>query len=119
MIDFQILKQSLKCGCPECGQPSIFPHKFTLDVKDTCEHCGFKIANHDSGDGPAVFLIFILGFVLTPLALWLSVVVDIPLWGHAIIWSVVSVGLCFLTMQPLKTYVIALNYKHRGGAHGV
>lgn len=119
MIKGTILKQSLKCGCPKCGHPSIFPHKFTLDVKQNCGDCGLKIADHDSGDGPAFFALSILCFVLTPLALWIAAVIEIPLWEHAIIWSVVSIGFCFLTMQPLKAYFIALNFKHRGGAHGV
>lgn len=119
MINPSVLKQSLKCGCPKCGQPSIFPNKFTLNVKVKCDNCGFKIADHDSGDGPAFFALSILCFVLTPLALWIAVLVDIPLWAHAVLWSVISVGVCLLTMQPLKAYFIALNYKHRGGAHGV
>ena len=78
-----------------------------------------NIANHDSGDGPAVFLVFILGFLLTPLALLTAAFYPIPLWVHALLWTGVSIGICLFTMQPLKAYVIALNYKHRGGAKGV
>lgn len=77
------------------------------------------IAGHDSGDGPAVFLIFILGFLLVPLALFLDAYFPIPLWAHAILWTIASLGICVFTMQPLKAYVIALNYKHRGNIHGV
>ncbi len=119
MIDKNIIKQSIQCGCPKCGTPSVFPHKLTLDVIEKCPVCGLDVKSQDSGDGPAVFLIFILGFLLTPLALVLEYYYSIPLWVHAILWTVVSIGLCILTMQPLKAYVMALNYKHRGGAHGV
>jgi len=119
MIKTNLFKQSMRCGCPKCGVPNIFPHKFTLDVKKKCPACGLKISDHDSGDGPAFFAGAVLCFVLTPLALWLAAVMNIPLWAHAIIWTFVSVAFCILTMQPLKTYFIALNYKHRGGAHGV
>lgn len=109
----------MRCGCPKCGAPSIFPHRMTLDTIEHCPVCGLKVKDHDSGDGPAVFLIFILGFVLTPLALWLDAVAQIPLWAHAVIWTIAAIAVCIGTMQPLKAYVIALNYKHRGGAHGV
>jgi len=119
MIDRDLFNQSMKCGCPKCGTPSIFPHKFTLDVIEKCPECGIEIAEHDSGDGPAFFAGSILCFIMTPLALWLATIIDIPLWAHAIIWSVACIGFCILTMQPLKAYFIALNYKHRGGAHGV
>jgi uncharacterized protein (DUF983 family) len=119
MINAPLFKQSIKCGCPKCGEPSIFPHKFTLDVKDKCAACDLKIANHDSGDGPAFFLLSALCFIVTPLALWVASAYDIPLWMHAIIWTIVCVGLCLVVLQPLKAYFIALNYKHRGGAHGI
>ena len=114
-----LIRQSLKCGCPRCGKPDIFPHKFTLEVKETCRNCDLKLKDHDSGDGPAVFLVFILGFLLTPLALVTDAFLPMPLWAHAIIWTIAAILICLGTMQPIKAYVIALNYKHRGGAHGV
>ena len=119
MIYDRTLKQSLRCGCPKCGEPSIFPHKFTLNVKDKCDACGFKIANHDSGDGPAFFALSALCFIMTPLALWVAAIWDWPLWVHGTVWTFLTILFCLLTMQPLKTYFIALNYNHRGGAHGV
>lgn len=119
MIDTGLIKQSLKCGCPKCGTPSVFPHKLTLDVYDTCPKCGLNIRDQDTGDGPAVFLSFFLGFLLTPLALLLDHYYTVPLWAHAIIWTVAAIGVCIFTMQPTKAYVMALNYKHRGEAHGV
>jgi len=119
MDHVQIFKQSLKNGCPKCGKPNIFPHRFTLEVKDQCDHCGLKLRDHDSGDGPAFFVLSALCFILTPLALWLGMTTETPLWAHAIIWTIASVIFCLLTMQPLKAYFIALNYQHRGGAKGV
>ncbi|PCH98705.1 MAG: hypothetical protein COB76_06805 [Alphaproteobacteria bacterium] len=115
MLNKKIILQSLRCACPKCGTASIFPHRLTLTVKKTCPSCKLKLKNHDSGDGPAVFLVFILGFLLTPSALLLSAYTTIPLWGHAILWTCVALGICIFTMQPLKTFVIALNHKHRNG----
>ncbi len=119
MIDTKIIKQSMKCGCPKCGTPNVFPHKLTLDVITECASCGLNVRNQDSGDGPAVFLTFILGFLLTPMALILDNMFVVPLWAHAIIWTFAAIGCCIIMMQPLKAYVMALNYKHRGETHGV
>jgi uncharacterized protein (DUF983 family) len=115
----EIIKNSLKCGCPKCGTPRIFPNIFTLEVKDKCDACGLDLKDHDSGDGPAFFALTILCFVLTPLALWLAFIIEIPLWAHAVIWTFVSIAICIATMQPLKAYFIALNYKYREGKKGV
>ena len=82
-------------------------------MADHCQVCGLNLAAQDSGDGPAVFLIFILGFLVVPPALWVSMKVDWPLWLHAIIWSTVILGLALGMLRPAKGVVIALQYRHR------
>jgi uncharacterized protein (DUF983 family) len=114
-----LVVSSLKCLCPQCGKDNIFPHRLTLTVKDQCTACGLDLKNHDSGDGPAFFLLSVLCIVITPLALWFAAVTDLPLWLYAIIWTLVCLAACIVTLQPLKTYFITLNFKHRDGAHGV
>lgn len=73
------------------------------------------LARNDSGDGPAVFLIFALGFLLVPLALFVETLFAPPLWVHAVLWTVVALGLTIGALRPLKSYVIALQFKHRPG----
>ena len=91
----------------------MFKHGFTLDVVDMCDVCGLPLAKNDSGDGPAVFLIFILGFLLVPMALLADAYFTIPLWAHAVVWTLAAIGICVFTMRPIKAYVIALQFKHR------
>lgn len=83
-----------------------------MTIREKCDHCGLDLAANDSADGPAVFLIFILGFLLVPIALLADALFDIPLAVHAIIWSVVALGLTLGSLRPLKAYIIALQYKH-------
>ena len=90
----------------------MFPSGLTLSTVDRCESCEFPMSKHDSGDGPAVFLIFILGFLLVPLAIWLEVIYLPPLWVHVVLWGIVGLAICMFTMQPLKSYVIHLQYRH-------
>ncbi len=105
-----------RCACPRCGRGRLF--KGYLDVVERCDVCGLDLAAVDSGDGPAVFLIFILGFLVVPVALWVSMTVDWPLWLHAIVWSVVVIGLTLGMLRPAKAFVVALQYKHRRSKSG-
>lgn len=104
------LSAARSCACPRCGRGALF-HGY-LTVVERCEVCGLRLAAHDAGDGPAVFLIFILGFVTVPPILWISLRVDWPLWLHAVVWSVVVLGLTLGMLRPAKAYTVALHFKH-------
>ena len=111
--DFEILKLGLACKCPSCKEGSLFkPGLMTLTLKDKCENCGLALDKNDSADGPAVFLIFILGFALVPLALLLEFTIHPPLWLHIVLWSAVSLFITLGTLRPLKSYIIALQFKY-------
>lgn len=99
--------------CPRCGQGDLYKPGLTLTVQDKCPDCGLALAKNDSADGPAVFLIFLLGALLVPAALLLEVVAAPPLWVHGVLWTIVALSLTLGLLRPLKAYVIALQYKHR------
>ncbi|MBI1208380.1 MAG: DUF983 domain-containing protein [Azospirillum sp.] len=106
----------VRCVCPRCGKGPLF--QGFLTVVDRCASCGLELARNDSGDGPAIFLIFILGFLVVPVALWVAMSVDWPLWIHAILWSVVILGLALGMLRPAKGILIALQYRHRREEYG-
>lgn len=110
------LQQGLACKCPKCNEGDLFePGFLAYELLEKCPSCGFDYSQNDSADGPAVFLIFILGFLLVPLALMLEAVLHPPLWFHAILWTIVALGLTLGSLKPLKSYIIHLQYKHRPG----
>lgn len=84
-----------------------------MTLRESCAHCGLDFTKNDSADGPAVFLIFVLGFLLVPLALLTDSLFHWPLWLHAIVWGFVALSLTLGALRPLKAYIIALQYKHR------
>ena len=45
----------------------------SLTLKPRCASCGLDYAFADSGDGPAVFVILIVGFIVVGVALWMEV----------------------------------------------
>ncbi len=107
-----LLKTALACRCPKCGKGPLYKPGLTLNLREICPVCGLDLAGNDSADGPAVVMIFVLGLALVPLALVLDANFTIPLWVHAVLWSVVALGLTVGTLRPLKSYIIALQYKH-------
>ncbi|MDD3446101.1 MAG: DUF983 domain-containing protein, partial [Zavarzinia sp.] len=73
-----------KARCPRCGQGALFTG--LLAVRDKCPSCDLDYSAIDTGDGPAVFVILILGAIVTGGALWLELTYEPPMWVHLIIW---------------------------------
>ncbi len=67
----------------------------------------------DAGDGPAVFVILILGAVSVGLAILVEVKFAPPLWVHVVLWTPLVIGGSILLLRPLKAGLIALQYRHR------
>lgn len=91
----------------------LYKSRFSLELRDSCPSCGLDFSRNDSADGPAVFLIFILGAMLVPLAFAFENLLSPPLWVHAALWGSVALGITVGTLRPLKSYIIALQFKHR------
>lgn len=82
-------------------------------MQQICPACGLDLTRADSADGPAVFLIFVLGASLVPLALIFETAFAPPLWVHAVLWGAVALGITLAALRPLKALVVALQYRHR------
>jgi uncharacterized protein (DUF983 family) len=106
-----LLRVTFLCRCPRCAEGRLFSGFFV--VKPQCEHCGLNFAKGDMGDGPAVFLIFILGAVLVPIALVVSMRVEWPLWAHAILWGILILAATLGLLQPARALTLALQYRTR------
>jgi uncharacterized protein (DUF983 family) len=74
---------------------------------------GLDFGFTDSGDGPAVFIILLAGFVVTGLALFVEVSYQPPLWVHAALWLPLGLGLPLLLLRPFKATLVALQYRYR------
>lgn len=111
--DLTLIRRSLHLRCPRCDQGALYKSGLLPDLLERCPVCGLDYTRNDSADGPAVFLIFILGFVLVPMALAFEFMLAPPLWMHVILWPTLTVGLTIGSLKPLKSYIIALQFKHR------
>ncbi|MBM3597107.1 MAG: DUF983 domain-containing protein [Alphaproteobacteria bacterium] len=105
------LAAALSCACPRCGQGRLYSGMLT--VAGTCTVCGLALHRHDSGDGPAVFVILVLGGIVVGLALWLEARLAPPVWLHAVLWPPIILGGAIAMLRLLKALLIALQFRHR------
>ncbi|MEO0391744.1 MAG: DUF983 domain-containing protein [Pseudomonadota bacterium] len=104
----------LRCRCPQCGEGRIF--NGFLQVKDQCDVCQFELGKHDSGDGPAFFVLSILCGVVTPIALIVNMNMTIPLWVNAVLWGAIILGATLAMLRPAFGLMIAVQYRSRAGS---
>jgi uncharacterized protein (DUF983 family) len=108
-----VLRAAVLGRCPRCGQGSLF--RGYLAVAPACTNCGLDFSGLDAGDGPAVFVIFIVGFIVAGGALILEITVKPPYWLHAAIWLPLIVVLSLGLLRPLKAWLMVQQYRHRRG----
>ncbi|HEX6865882.1 MAG TPA: DUF983 domain-containing protein [Caulobacteraceae bacterium] len=101
----------LRGRCPNCGEGRLFAG--FLKVADRCEACGFDLAKADSGDGPAVFIILIVGFLVAFAALFTEVAYRPPIWVHLIVWLPLTVVLCLAMLRPMKGLLLAAQFTNK------
>lgn len=104
------MRAGLACRCPRCGRGALYDG--LLRVAESCAVCGLDLTPHESADAPAVFAIFILGFVVVPAAFGLEVLAEPPIWVHMVVWPPVIVGLAIALLRPMKAIIVALHYKN-------
>jgi uncharacterized protein (DUF983 family) len=108
---------ALRCRCPRCGQGPLYSGLLT--VRDRCPVCGLDLRAADTGDGPAVFVMFFLSVIVIGLAFWVEFAFAPPLWVHAVLWPLPTLALAVAVMRPAKALMVALQYRTRASEMGV
>lgn len=97
--------------CPRCGKGRLF--NGFLSLQPRCEACGLDFAFADSGDGPAFFIMSIVGILVVFCALIVEFAYQPPIWLHMMMWSALAIGLSLALVRPAKGLLIALQFHHR------
>jgi uncharacterized protein (DUF983 family) len=110
------LATALQCRCPRCGKGKLY--NGLLSVTPRCTVCGLDLAAQDAGDGPAVFVVLILGAIVVALAIVVEFTFAPPLWVHLVLWTPFIIGGAILLLRHLKAWLIAMQFRHHllGGA---
>lgn len=101
----------LACRCPRCGKGPLL--QGFLTPRPRCEACGLDYGFADAGDGPAIFVILLAGFIVVGSALVVEVLYQPPLWLHAVLWLPLILLVTLLPLRALKGLLIALQYHHK------
>lgn len=99
--------------CPRCGRGRLYAG--VLRFNDRCPDCGLDIARFNVGDGPAAFLILIIGAVVVGLALWVELAFEPAWWVHALLWTPLVIVSSIASLRVAKAVLLALEFSKKAG----
>jgi uncharacterized protein (DUF983 family) len=102
--------RAVRGDCPRCGAPGLF--KGWVSFASKCRGCGLDFDAFNVGDGPAAFLIFIVGTIVVVSALVVDDMFSPPWWVH-LVWIPVATALTLGGLRLSKALLLAQEYKHR------
>jgi uncharacterized protein (DUF983 family) len=97
--------------CPRCGKGRLFSGFLTLAAR--CDACGLEFSFADAGDGPAVFVSLIGGFLVLGIALVVELLYEPPFFIHLAVFLPMTLVVCLGLLRPLKSLLIALQYRNK------
>ncbi len=99
--------------CPQCGARGVFAGlaKFV----PACRSCGLDLSEFNVGDGPAAFLTFIVGGLITGLAIWLELSWHPPFWVHILLWVPLTAGAVIWGLRAAKAALLAAEFQRQAG----
>jgi uncharacterized protein (DUF983 family) len=101
---------ALAGNCPRCGAHTLFSGWVRFAAG--CRVCGLDYSAFNVGDGPAAFLILIVGAIVVTGALVLDAAAEPPWWVH-LVWVPVAAVLTIGGLRIAKGWLLAQEYKHR------
>jgi len=104
------LAAALSGSCPRCGARTLF--KGWINFADKCRGCGLDFTAFNVGDGPAAFLILIVGAILVIGAITVELMFEPPYFVH-LIWIPLGLALTVYGLRFGKALLLAQEYKHR------
>lgn len=110
MREVSPLAGALAGRCPRCKSKTLFSG--WVRFADRCRACKLDYSTFNVGDGPAAFLIFIVGAILVVGALVVDGAFSPPWWVH-LIWGPIGLALTIIGLRWGKALLITQEYIHR------
>jgi len=102
--------------CPHCGEGPVF--ESYLRFAPGCSVCGADFTIADAGDGPAVFVMFVVGALVVPFAFILSFGLHAPDWLMLLASAALAIGLSLALLPRFKAILFALQWRHKASEAG-
>ena len=110
MKEVSTVEGALAGRCPRCKSKTLFAG--WVRFADRCRACGLDFSSFNVGDGPAAFLILVIGAILTVAALVVDGAFSPPWWVH-IVWIPVGLGLTLGGLRVAKALLLTQEFVHR------
>jgi uncharacterized protein (DUF983 family) len=96
--------------CPRCGAVGLFDGLIKFSAR--CGGCGLDNDQFNVGDGPAAFLVMIVGAIITLLAVIVQLRFEPPFWVHILLWLPLTAALVIYFLRIAKGALLALEYRN-------
>jgi len=100
---------AVKGLCPHCGARTLFAG--LASFAPGCRACGLDFGSYNVGDGPAAFLILIVGAIVAAGAILLDQMAGPPWWVHAV-WLPIGAVLTVYGLRLGKAALLFQEHKH-------
>jgi uncharacterized protein (DUF983 family) len=100
-------------SAPSCHRGKLYDGYLALAPR--CDVCALDYRFADSGDGPAMFVILVTGFIVVGAALIVEILYSPPYWLHAALWGPLAIILPLVLLRSFKDVLIALQFRHKAG----
>lgn len=97
--------------CPRCSSGPLFDGWVRFAPR--CRACALDYEQFNVGDGPAAFLILILGALITLFAVVLQVAASPPFWVHVLLWVPLTTAAVILCLRVSKAALLILEYRNQ------
>lgn len=102
---------ALRGLCPRCGAHGLFVG--VISFAPQCKVCALDYQQFNVGDGPAAFLIMIIGAVVAIAAVTLELGAHPPFWVHVLVWVPVTAAMVVGLLRVAKGLLLILEYKNK------
>lgn len=106
-----VARLAIEGRCPRCEARTLFAGIARFAPR--CASCKLDFAQFNVGDGPAAFLVLVVGAIVTTGAIALELGSSPPFWVHVLIWIPVTLVLVLGLLRVAKAALLALEYRNR------
>lgn len=107
---------AIKARCPNCGQGKLFAG--FIQFASRCSVCGVSFGKADVGDGAAVFVMFIVGGIVVPMAFVLQFAFGWDALAILAVTCLATIALSLGLLRPIKALLFTLQFKHKAAEGG-
>jgi len=106
-----LVRAAIAARCPACEKAPLFDGWISFAPR--CRACGLDLSAFNVGDGPAAFLILIVGGLVTALALFVHLAAHPPFWVHILLWGPLTTALVIYCLRISKAALLILEYRNQ------